>query len=188
MKNLKFYSASLLLAVGIGMIPFNSNAQDVKLSKQEKKDLEQSQLIANYNAIDTLIERKTFVLEADYLQDQYGNRAYVNSILNYILVDSTTAVLQTGSNYRMGSNGVGGVTAQGNIQNYQVTKDPKNLNYTVRFTVMTNVGIFDVLININANTNASATITGLSRGSLTWYGRFQNLYRSNVFKGQETLY
>jgi DNA polymerase III alpha subunit (gram-positive type) len=51
---------------------------------------------------------------------------------------------------------------------------------------MTNVGIYDVIMDISANTNASATISGLSHGRLTWYGRFQNLYRSNVYKGQET--
>lgn len=187
MKNLTFYSGSLLFVIGFSLIPYNSKAQDVKLSRQEKKDLKQTELTANYHAIDTLIERKTFVIEADYLQDQNGNQVLVNSVLNYILVDSLKAVLQTGSNYRSGYNGVGGVTAQGNIQNYKVVKDPKKLSYNVSFTVMTNVGIFDVTMDINANTDASATISGLSRGSLTWYGRFQNLYRSNVYKGQETF-
>jgi hypothetical protein len=186
MKKLSFYSGSLLFVIGFTLISYNSKAQDVKLSKQEKKDLEQTELYANYHAIDTLIERKTFVIEADYLQDLTGNRVFVNSVLNYILVDSVKAVLQTGSNYRSGYNGVGGVTAQGNIQNYKVVKDPKNLRYNVSFTVMTNVGIYDVTMDISANTNASATISGLSHGRLTWYGRFQNLYRSNVYKGQET--
>jgi hypothetical protein len=187
MKKLSFYSGSLLFVIGFTLISYSSKAQDVKLSKQEKKDLEQAALYANYNAMDTLIGRKTFVIEADYLQDLTGNRVFVNSVLNYILVDSLKAVLQTGSNSRSGYNGVGGVTAQGNIQNYKVVKDPKKLTYNVSFTVMTNVGIYDVTMDISANTNASATISGLSRGRLTWYGRFQNLYRSNVYKGQETF-
>ena len=187
MKNLSFYSGSLLFIIGFSLISYNSKAQDVKLSKQEKKDLKQTELQANYYAIDTLIERKTFVIEADYLQDLYGNRVFVNSVLNYILVDSLKAVLQTGSNSRSGYNGVGGVTAQGNIQNYKVVKDPKKLRYNVSFTVMTTIGIFDISMDISANTEASATISGLSRGRLTWYGRFQNLYESNFYKGQETF-
>ena len=186
MKNLSFYSGILLFVIGFSLISYNSKAQDVKLSKQEKKELKQTELAANYHAIDTLIERRTFVIEADFLQDQRGNRVFVNSVLNYILVDSLKAVLQTGSNDRAGYNGVGGVTAQGNIQNYKVVKDPKKLSYRVSFTVMTNVGIFDVSMDISADTNASATISGLSRGNLTWYGRFQNLYRSSFYKGQET--
>ncbi|MGB8489475.1 MAG: DUF4251 domain-containing protein, partial [Bacteroidales bacterium] len=141
---------------------------------------------ANYNAIDTLLQRKTFVVEADFLQNKFGNQRPVTSVLNFIMLDASNAVLQTGSNFRVGNNGVGGVTAEGKIQNYKVTKDPKNLTFDVRFTVMTNVGIFDVLINISSDTNATATINGLSAGQLTWIGRFQNLYNSDVYKGQET--
>jgi hypothetical protein len=164
MKNLTFYSSSLLFVIGISLIPYNCKAQDIKLTRQEKKDLRQTELNTNYQAIDTLIERKTFVIEADYLQDQNGSPVPVNSVLNYILVDSVRVVLQTGSNFRSGYNGVGGVTAQGNIQNYK-----------------------DVSMNISANTNATAIITGLSRGSLTWKGYIQNLYKSDVYKGQETF-
>ena len=186
MKYLKSKSIGWLILLIFSLVSYSSRAQDVKLSRQEKKALEHDQLLANYMAIDTLLERKTFVIEADYLENQYGAQVPVTSVLNFILLDSTKAVLQTGSNYRQGYNGVGGVTAQGKIQNYKVQKDPKNLNYTVRFTVMTNVGIYDILMTISADTNARATISGLSRGQLTWDGRFQNLYKSDVFKGQET--
>ena len=186
MKSLKFYLVSLLFISGFVFIPYTSRAQDVKLSRQEKKDLEQAQLKANFQAIDTLLERKTFVLEADFLRNQYGLSVPVTSVLNFILVDSSHVTLQTGSNYRRGYNGVGGVTAEGNIQNYKVVKDSRNLSFTVSFSVMTNVGIFDIFMTISADTNASATITGLSRGKLTWDGYFKNLYNSDIYKGRET--
>lgn len=177
----------LLLILGFGLISYNIHAQDVKLTRQEKKELKQAELQANFNAIDTLLQRRTFVIEADFLENQRGNQVPVTSVLNFIMLDSTKAVLQTGSNYRIGYNGVGGVTAEGNIQNYKVSKDTKHLTYTVTFSVMTNVGIFDVFMNISSNTNATASITGLSSGQLTWDGRFQNLYKSDVYKGQETF-
>ncbi len=186
MKNFKFYFVSLFFVFVFGSIPYNLKAQDVRLSRQEKKALEQSQMNANYNAIDTLVERRTFVIEADYLRNQYGDQVPVTSVLNFIMLDSNRAVIQTGSNHRVGYNGVGGVTAQGRIQNYKVIKDPKNLSYNVSFSVMTNIGIYDIFITIHSDTNASATISGLSRGQLTWDGRFQNLYNSDVYKGQET--
>ena len=187
MKNLKFYLASMFFVFVFGMVPYSLKAQDVKLSRQEKRALEQAQMNANFNAIDTLLQRKTFVIEADYLENKYGAQVPVTSVLNFIMLDSTKAILQTGSNYRTGYNGVGGVTAEGKIQQYKVVKDPKNLSYTVRFSVMTNVGIFDVFITISSDTTARATITGLSRGQLTWDGYFQNLYNSDVYKGQETF-
>ncbi len=186
MKSLKFYLVSLLFVSGLVFIPYSSKAQDVKLNRQEKKDLEQTKLKANFQAIDTLLERKTFVLEADFLRNRYGLPVPVTSVLNFILVDSSHVVLQTGSNYHRGFNGVGGVTAEGNIQNYKVVKDSRNLSFTVSFSVMTNVGIFDIFMTISADTSASATITGLSSGRLTWDGYFKNLYNTFVYKGRET--
>jgi Domain of unknown function (DUF4251) len=186
MKHFRFYSADLLIVFGLILIPYNVKGQDVRITRQEKKALEQSQMNANFQAIDTLINRRTFVIEADFLENQYGNRIPVTSVLNFIMLDSSKVVLQTGSNFRTGFNGVGGVTAQGRIQDYKVDKNTKNLSYNVRFSVMTNIGIFDVLMTIYSDTNATATITGLRQGQLTWDGRFQNLYSSDVFKGQES--
>ncbi len=150
MKRLTCYLSSLLFVFGLGLIPYTSKAQDVKLTRQEKKDLQKSELNANFHAIDTLLERRTYVLEADYLRNQYGLQVPVTSVLNFILVDSSRVVLQTGSNYRSGYNGVGGVTAEGKIQNYKVVKDLKNLTHSVSFSVMTNVGIFDIFMTIDA--------------------------------------
>jgi hypothetical protein len=186
MKKLRFNLSRMLLVFAFGLIPYYSIAQDVKPGKEEKKAIEQAELIANFNAIDTLIDRKTFVLEADYLQDKYGNRVPVTSLLNFIKVDSLRVVLQTGSNYNSGYNGVGGVTAEGFIENFKVSKDMKNLSYAVSFSVMTTVGIYDIFMDISSDGTASATISGLNGGKLSWEGRFQNLYNSRFFKGQET--
>ncbi len=186
MKKLTFNLGCLLLVFGLGLIPYNSKAQDVKLSKQEKKDLEQATLQANFNAIDTLLDRKTFVLEADWLQDRYGYRVPVSSNVNFIRVNTKNVVLQTGNNYNSGYNGVGGVTAEGEIQNLKITKNFKKLTYNVGFTVMTKVGIYDIDMYISSDGNAQATITGTTAGKLTWVGRFMNLYDSKGFKGMET--
>jgi hypothetical protein len=186
MKNLRFNLSRMLLVFAFGLIPYYSIAQDVKLSKQEKKDLEQAVLQANFGAIDTLLDRKTFVLEADYLQDRYGYQVPVNSDINFILVDIKKVVLQTGNNFNSGYNGVGGVTAEGNIQNFKVQKNFKNLSYTISFSVMTNVGIYDVFMNIFSDGRAKATISGSYGGRLSWSGDFKNLYDTRAYKGQET--
>jgi hypothetical protein len=186
MKNSAFVFSRMLLLLGLGLIPYNVNAQNVKLTRQEKKEIELAEMNANFYAIDTLLARKTFVLEADYLQNQNGNKIPVTSILNFIKVDSTKATLQTGDNNSTGYNGVGGTTAEGDLQSYKVTKDIKRLTHTVRFSVMTNVGIFDVLMFVGADSKARATITGLYGGNLTWEGQFRNLYDSHFFRGRES--
>jgi hypothetical protein len=186
MKKLSFYSVVLFLTFGFCLIPDKSNSQDIKLSRQEQKEARKAYLYANFQSLDSLIGQKTFVIEADFLQNQYGVPIPVVSLLNFIKVDNPKVVLQTGNNFSQGYNGVGGVTAEGDIQNWKITKDLKRLNFRVSFTVTTNIGTYDVFILIGANNTANATITGLTRGRLTYQGNIVAIYNSVVYKGQKT--
>jgi len=163
-----------------------SNAQAVKLDRKEKKEVRKAQLTANFYALDTLLKARSFVLEADFLQNNYGDRVPVSSNLNFIMVNKSNGVLQTGSNMSIGYNGVGGVTAEGNIGSWELNRDAKRLYHTLRFSLLSNIGHYDVFLTVNADNNASAIITGLGRGSLTWNGRIKTLNGSRVFKGQTT--
>jgi hypothetical protein len=107
--------------------------------------------------------------------------------VNFIKVESPKAVLQTGSSYSAGSNGVGGATAVGAIENFKVVKNFKSLSYIVSFTIMTNIGVYDILMNISSDTNAVATIRGLDGERLSWDGHFKNIYDANFFQGLESV-
>ena len=128
-----------------------------------------------------------YVLEADYLQNKYGTRVYVTSTLNFIRVDVPKGVLQTGSDTRQGYNGVGGVTAEGTIGDYKITRNFKNLSCTVTFNLVTNIGSFNILMTVSADNNATATISGTTSGRLTWDGHLVTLDKSRVFKGYNTI-
>lgn len=187
MKTSIFRSESLFLIIGLILISFNINSQDVKLSKQEQKEAERDKEYFNFQVLDTILESKSFVLEADYLENQYGNRRPVFSDVNFIKVDSSDAVLQTGSNVYLGSNGVGGVTAEGNIKGLEIVKNLKNLSFDLKFTVISNIGIYDVYMTINSDRIARATITGLTRGKLVYDGRIKTIYNSRVYKGTNSI-
>jgi hypothetical protein len=187
MKKLSFNSGKVLLALGFCWISLNCNSQNIKLTRQEQKAANNAQLYANFQAIDTLLKQKRFVLEADFLENQYGERVPVSSTINFVRVDTTEVVLQTGSNFRMGSNGVGGVTAEGKLDNYSIDKNFKTLSYFIKFNVMTNVGIYNITILIKANNDAQATITGTWSGKLVYDGELKALYNSRAFKGQISL-
>jgi hypothetical protein len=137
--------------------------------------------------LDSLLYSRRFVLEADFLQGKYGDRVYVTSTLNFIRVDGPKGVLQTGSDSRFGSNGVGGVTAEGSIVDYRITNDNKNMSSSVTFNLVTNLGSFDIILTVSADNNATATITGSTSGRLTWNGHLVNLDNSRVFKGHNTI-
>ncbi len=107
-------------------------------------------------------------------------------MVNFIKVNSPDAVLQTGSNVSYGYNGVGGVTAEGSIQNWKIDKNLKNLSYSVQFSINTSIGPYDVFMIINADNNATARISGLGPGTLKWDGQIEAPYNSRIFKGQES--
>lgn len=191
MKTLASKLGIVLMTIGILWTPYMAFSQDfshdTKMTRKEKKEARKTELYANYQAIDTLLERKQFVLEADYLQGKYGSEIPVTSTLNFIKVDSPNVILQTGANTAFGYNGVGGVTAEGNIVNYRISKDPKRLSYVVFFTTTTGIGTYDIVLRIGADATARATITGLTSGSLTYRGNLVATYNSRTFKGQRTL-
>ena len=176
-----------VLAIGLLFIFVYSNSQDVKLSKEEKKGAKRDKEFYSFQVIDSMLKNKNFVLEADYLENQYGYRTPVLSAVNFIMVDSLNAVLQTGNDNRMGYNGVGGITAEGKISNMKITKNQKSLSFFLRFTVTTQIGFYDVAMNIYSTNSARAEITGLTSGKLIYDGRIQTLYNSRVYKGRSIV-
>lgn len=157
------------------------------MSRQEQKEARKAELYTNYVALDSVLEMKRFVLQAFFLQNQYGNRINVTSILNFIKVDSTTGVIQTGFNTAdPGFNGVGGVTAEGTINRWKLNKNPKKLSYYLRFGLVTNIGVYDISMSINADNSAQATLTGLSSGKLIFNGHLVIPENATIFKGQDS--
>lgn len=185
-SNFKFWFSLLLLTVFMGSAT-KGYSQERKLTRQEQKELRKAQLLANYYALDTLLNMRNFVLEADFLRDKYGVRVPVPSNLNFIKVDGTQGVLQTGNYSGMGYNGVGGATAEGAIGIWEISKNPKKQFYTVHFSMNTNIGNYDIFLTVTSSNNAEATISGLGPGRLTWEGHLEMTYNSRVFKGQRSI-
>jgi hypothetical protein len=187
MKTMKIYMAGLLILIGLSGISIYGASQDVKPDKKSRKEARRAEMEANFRILDSLLYNGRYVLEADYLQNKYGSRVYVASTLNFIRVDMPGGVLQTGSDSRMGSNGVGGVTAEGNIGDFKISRDLKNLICTVTFNLVTNIGSFNIIMTVTADNNATATISGTTSGKLTWDGHLTTVDNSRVFKGQNSI-
>jgi len=187
MKAITKYLAGFLLAIGLFVISVNGNSQEPKPDKKAKKEAKRAESEANFRVLDSLLYIGQYVLEANFLQNKYGDRVSVSSNLNFIRVDGPRGVLQTGSDMRFGSNGVGGVTAEGNIGNYRITRNLKNLSCTVTFDIITNIGSFNIYMIVSSDNNARATISGTTSGKLTWDGHLATLNNSRVFKGSNTI-
>jgi hypothetical protein len=191
MKTFKYQLVLFLMFAGLLGFNFQASSQDFsnnqKLTRKEKKEADRAYQIANFKAIDTLLQNKTYVLEAEYLQNRLGDQIPVARNINFVRVNSDQVILQTGNNFDPGYNGVGGVTAEGTLNNYKVTSDEKKLNHTVFFSTTTQIGTYDIILRIDSDAHATATITGFSRGSLTYRGNLVALYNSRVFKGRNSL-
>ncbi len=155
-----------------------------KLTKEEKAIIKEAEERAMAQMVDSLIKERRFVLEAEYLSNQYGNRIVVNSLINFIIVDSNNIVIQIASTTGVGGyNGLGGITTRGRITSYEITKTGKaRNNYAIRLMASTVIGTFDIFFNISPNSNTNATISGNSPGRLNYYGSIKPIEVSKVFK------
>jgi hypothetical protein len=187
METKRFKLVSLFWILGIFLISLNGYSQERKLTRQEMKEVRKAQLEANFWILDSLLNSKSFVLVADYLQNRYGDRVIVSPTLNFIKINKESGILQTGSNWSMGYNGVGGVTAEGSIGKWTVFKDPKRMSYNLQFSLLTNLGHYAVAMTVSANGSARATINGLGRDRLTWEGHLETIGNSRVFKGHDSI-
>jgi hypothetical protein len=171
----------LLFAVAAaGMMAQHDASHTTPSTKEKKESEEDKQYLLNKE----MLENRDFVLEANYLQDHRGNRRFVNHMINFVQVDSTTAIIQVGSDYRIGPNGVGGITAKGRITNWKLTEDKKSKTFSLYINVMTQIGIYDLFFRIYPFSGSTASLTGLSYGQLTFEGELHPYSESSIYEGQ----
>jgi hypothetical protein len=172
-----------LLVLSLVTISSVSFAQSKEHAKELKKEAKLVKLQQDYMNTGHLLDSMRFVLEANYLDNMRGNRVFVPSSLNFIKIDSTKAVIQIGSNAGMGSNGVGGVTAEGSITKWKLNRNEKRKSFNIAMNIMTNIGAYDIFMDISASGNASATLSGIRYGRLMYEGNIVSLKKSRIFKG-----
>jgi hypothetical protein len=157
-----------------------------QLAKEYRESVRQAEEKKNVKLTDSLMNQHRFVLEADYISGTSGQRYLVSSNLNFISIDSSEAVLQLGSNTGFGYNGVGGITVEGNITKYKMTKKEgkKGSSYNVTLFIMSNLGTYDIQLWVSSSGQADATVRGNTSGSLTYSGRIVPINESRVYKAR----
>ena len=149
-------SLLMLLAIVSG----NVYAQEVGLTGTEKKAIQERLDSLMYVKAEKAISKKDFTLEADKVVFKYGQTAFVNTNTNFVSVKGDKSVVQVALNIPVsGPNGLGGITLDGNVSNYEVQKDKKG-NIHVSMNVM-GTGI-SAMIDIDlykGSNKASVTIS-----------------------------
>lgn len=176
----------LFMIVMLLMLANSVQAQEQKLSREEKKVLQERLDSLQAVEAEQAINGKAFTLEADQVIFKYGHTAYVNSNTNFVSVQGNQAVVQVAFNIPVsGPNGLGGVTVDGSVSSYEVKKDKKG-NLLLSMNVM-GAGISArVDISMPKGTN-QATIDispNFNSNRLSLRGIVLPLEKSNVFKGR----
>jgi len=171
----------ILMLVITSTAVFALGMDGTPLTKKEKKTAE---LEKQYQLNKYMLENKDFVLQANYLENKYGNRFIVDRSINFVAVDSTIAVIQVGSDAaRLGANGVGGVTAKGKITRWKLKENIKQRTFYLSMSVMTSIGVYDLQFTIGPSENTMALLTGITAGQLTFDGDLVPHSESSVYEG-----
>ena len=175
-------SLLMLLAIVSG----NVYAQEVGLTGAEKKAIQERLDSLMYVKAEKAISKKDFTLEADKVVFKYGQTAFVNTNTNFVSVKGDKSVVQVALNIPVsGPNGLGGITLDGNVSNYEVQKDKKG-NIHVSMNVM-GTGI-SAMIDIDlykGSNKASVTISpNFNSNRMTLTGVVIPSSDSRVFKGR----
>jgi hypothetical protein len=160
-----------------------SKKEQKALNKELKKEQQAKESAMKAQMVALMVEHQQFVLEANRLRDKRGNTVNVSSTINFIAVDSIAGVLQIGSNAYVGMNGVGGITAEGPIDNYRFSFNEKSASYNVSYVLRTSAGTYDVRMVVYSDTRAEATVTSNWPGRLNWSGFLVAPGVSRVYKG-----
>ena len=160
-----------------------SKREQRKLAKEERKAEKAKEEERIAKLVEYMAENQQFVLEANMLFDKYGQSFPVHSNINFVAVDSTEGVVQIGSNSYIGSNGVGGVTLEGSVNNYEYKENEKKGYYTISYSLTTSLGTYDVFMTMNESGTADATVRGNFGGSIRYTGKVEHPSVSRVYKG-----
>ena len=161
-----------------------SKKEQRKLYKEIKKEKMAEEAALQAEFVKIMLHQRRFVLEAQQLRDRRGNMIHVSSMINFVAADSISGVIQVGSNSYVGMNGVGGITVEGSISNYEYTYNEKKGYHFLKYNLHTSSGTYDVRMNISPAGKADATISSSWPGKLTYVGNLIPPASSRVYKGR----
>jgi hypothetical protein len=184
----------ILFLVGMSLAVLNVFAQEEnsvdrettkKLTKAQKAEQRRIEAEETAKMVDWMVNNRKFVLEANQVSNQTGQRIPVSSRINFIAIDSNKITIQLASMSGIGGyNGMGGITTDGTITDFKIGQLGKKSNgYSIRVLAMTSIGSYDIFFSISPNSNADATVGGNWGGRINYHGFLIPLGKSKIFKG-----
>jgi len=182
----------LIMIIACAFIGLNLYAQELSeeqlenMSKRERKAYQEQIHLARQEQLMETLNSKSWVLEAYMLQNRYGESINIQPSLNFVALVGDEATVQFGSSHMIGPNGVGGITLEGNLRQYDIRegKKPGSGAYVQLEISGVSSGHLSLAIHVSADGNAQATVKDNFGNRLTYRGRLVPAEESIVYKGQ----
>lgn len=174
---MKIRELAFVVVLSMFFIPLQAQNKFNKLENQAEEN-EQLQLVRN------LLESRKFILSADYVYEQYEPRKEAYSDINFIKIDSSMAVIQTGAAHKFESNRVGGFTKKGEITQWELNKNTKKNTVELTVHIVAKTGTYDVLFFIHSNGRATANVSGTNSVQLVFDGYLSPLEETAAYEGE----
>lgn len=156
----------IILIAFAGILSFSVLAQAREESKKERKarewQIEKSELLE-------MINDSSFVLNAHRYYNRYHNQQQLTSD-NFIAINGDQIVIQTSNPFGMGYNGMGGITLEGTISDYDVIKGKEKHAPKVRINFTNSVLGHSTLFLTLTRNNTTARLTDNWGRRNTWAG------------------
>lgn len=159
-----------------------------KIEKAEKKRLKEEERAREQELLRSLVEEQTFVIEATTIFGRYHNRYEVMPNTNFVKVEGNRVTVQTANSFLIGYNGLGGITINGTIRDYQVrpSKGNNSLSVIIHFSSPV-TGHTTLTLNLQAGGLSTAMIVDNWGGRATFQGQLVDLENSRIFEGRPVI-
>ena len=177
-----------LLAFAILLIADISIAQG-KLTKEERRALKKEAIEEKYDSVFSTLNSRSFVLESNTIADRYGRQIFVNPSTNFFLVEDSIAVIQLAVNNGFGYNGLGGITLEGRLTNFEIQRDQSSSKplYIQARVFGTALGTIDLFTTINSAGRATTRFSSQYGHRLSLNGDLVKLEETLPFVGMRTF-
>ncbi|SNS83887.1 protein of unknown function [Ekhidna lutea] len=170
--------------VFLGLMTFSQqppNNSEEEETKKDKKESRKEFLQQNLDTIKTLIENKTYALEADMLRGRYDTYNIFQDN-NFIKVMGDEVIIQSANATRVGANSLGGLTVRGRLLTHEIQPVDNGVNVVMTVSSVI-LGNFNVYLTVSANGNAQANLRGNFGLYTTFIGEFVETNDLNQFQG-----
>lgn len=174
-----------------------SKKEQKQIAQQEKEKSSADEYAMKFELMKAMVSSGRFVLES-----------YIQSELNYILIDSLKSAVQQGNRYAVvgynyytlgadgimgntpinGDNGIGGATINGEVRNYTLKIVERRNSFIIKYDIYGLSGSSAVTIWASSSGYASAQVRNNSGARWPRFtGRIVSLDECSIYKGSREL-